>query len=96
MKIQKKIGGGGCEQRSEAFVKIKKKMFFGGSGEGRSGWGGGGVRVDVNEEVSFCENSKQKYLFIFLGGGGWAGEGGCLIRGGVGEGGSKVCGRWVM
>ena len=37
-------GGEGCEQRSEAFVKIKKKMFFGGSVEGRSGWGGGGVR----------------------------------------------------
>ena len=41
-------GGGGCEQRSEAFVKIKKKMFFGGSGEGGGVrlcvcvWGGGG------------------------------------------------------
>ena len=31
---------GGCEQRSEAFVKIpKKKMFFlGGRGGGGSGW----------------------------------------------------------
>ena len=58
-------------------------MFFGGSGEGGSGWGGG-VRVDVNE-VSFCENSKKNIFFFW--GGGWAGEGGgCQIRGGVGEG----------
>ena len=49
-------GGGGqgiCERRSEAFVKIQKKIFFfflggGGGGGGGSGWGGGGVRVDVN------------------------------------------------
>ena len=39
-------GQGGCELRSEAFVKIQKKNFF--WGEGGSGWGGGGVRVDVN------------------------------------------------
>ena len=48
MKIQKKIGGGGlgsgwggqggCERRSEAFVKIqKKKIFFGGGGVGEGG-----------------------------------------------------------
>ena len=42
-------GQGGCELRSEAFVKIpKKKNLGGGSGWG-SGWGG--VRVDVNGEV---------------------------------------------
>ena len=29
-------GQGGCELRSEAFVNIKKKIFF---------WGGGGVRL---------------------------------------------------
>ena len=43
-------GQGGCELRSESFVKIQKKM--GGSGWG--GWvggGGGGFRVDVNGEV---------------------------------------------
>ena len=57
------VGQGGCELRSEAFVKIQKKSFFlggscrggggrvgGGSGQGGSGWGGG-VRVDVNGEV---------------------------------------------
>ena len=32
-------GQGRCEQRSEVFVKIKKKGF--------------GVRVDVNEELKF-------------------------------------------
>ena len=54
-----RVGGqSGCEQRIEVFVKIKKKIFFGGEG----GWGGGvgggvgvgwGVRVDVNEELKF-------------------------------------------
>ena len=40
---------GGCEQRIEVFVKIKKKKLAG------SDWGGGGggVRVDVNEELKF-------------------------------------------
>ena len=44
--------------------------------------------MDVNEEVSFCENSKKKFFFFFFGGGGggggWAGEGG--VRSGVGWG----------
>ena len=45
-------GQGGCERRSEAFVKIPKKIFFWGGGVGGgSGRGGGGVRVDVNGEV---------------------------------------------
>ena len=48
-------GQGGCELRSEAFVNIQKKKFWGG-GSGRGGGGGGsgrvgGVRVDVNGEV---------------------------------------------
>ena len=38
---------GGCEQRIEVFVKIKKKNWLGRVG------GGGGVRVDVNEELKF-------------------------------------------
>ena len=49
-----RLGGqGGCELRSEAFVKIQKKIFFFWGGEG-GGWGSGqgggrvgGVRVDV-------------------------------------------------
>ena len=39
---RKKGGQGGCEWRSEAFVKIRGGI--------RSGWGGG-VRVDGNGEV---------------------------------------------
>ena len=51
-------GQGGCERRIEVFVKIQKKFFFGaGGGRGVSGrgpvGGGGGVRVDVNEELKF-------------------------------------------
>ena len=49
-------GQGGCELRSEAFVKIqqqKKKIFFSFFflGGGGSGWGGGAVRADMNGEV---------------------------------------------
>ena len=49
-------GQSGCERRIEVFVKIqKKKFFFGGGGVGGGGGGGvgGGVRVDVNEELKF-------------------------------------------
>ena len=45
-------GQGGCELRSEAFVNIQNKLFFGGGGGVGSGGGEGwGVRVDVNGEV---------------------------------------------
>ena len=44
-------GQGGCELRSEAFVKIQKKKNLGGGGGGWVGGGGGGVRVDVYGEV---------------------------------------------
>ena len=57
-------GQGGCDRRIEVFGKIRKKLggrggWVGGSGWGGrgvgSGWGrvGGGVRVDVNEELKF-------------------------------------------
>ena len=74
-----------------------------GSGRGGGGWfgsggcrnRGGGVSVDVNGEVKFCENSKKK---ICRGGGGgsdgfgdWGGS-----DQGLGWGGSKVWGRWLM
>ena len=54
-KEKKSVGGGQgrCEQRSEAFMKIQKKIFlYGGGGGGGSGyskkiyfffWGGGGL-----------------------------------------------------
>ena len=49
-----RVGGqGGCEWRSEAFVKIQKKNWGGGrvGGGGGGGVRVGGVRVDVNGEV---------------------------------------------
>ena len=48
---------------------------MGGGGRGVSGRGpvgGGGVRVDVNEELKFCEISKKKKFFF--GGGGLGGS----------------------
>ena len=45
-----KEGRGGCEWRSEAFVKINFIFFWGGSGQG-GGVGLGGVRVDENGEL---------------------------------------------
>ena len=61
MKIQKKnwgvgvgLGGGGqggCEWKSEPFVKIQKKNILGGGGRSGSRIGGGGVRVDGNGEL---------------------------------------------
>ena len=99
MKIQKKNffwGGGGRGvswrgrvgggvrvdvNKIEVFVKIQKKIFWGGSvGGSGSGWG---VRVDVNEELSFGENSKKKKFF---GGGFGGGVGGGGGRWGVGVG----------
>ena len=50
-------GQGGCERRTEVFVKIQKKKIGG-------GWVGGGVRVDVNQELKFFGKFKKK-----LGGG---------------------------
>ena len=52
----------GCDRRIEVFGKIHKfthKKIWGGGGVGRGqvggrvGGGGGGVRVDVNEELKF-------------------------------------------
>ena len=43
-------GQGGCERRIDGFCEnSKKKFFFGGGGGGV----GGGVRLDVNEELKF-------------------------------------------
>ena len=42
-----------CKWRSEAFVKLKKKILGGGGGGGgQVGGGVGGVRVDVYGEVT--------------------------------------------
>ena len=65
-------GQGGCERRIEVFVKIQKKNLGGGSGgrEG-SGWGGG-VRMDVIEELKFWGKFTKKKI---RGGGRFAGFG---------------------
>ena len=66
-------GQGGCEQRIEVFVKIQKKnIFFLGGGGGGLGCGGG-VRVDVNQELKcFGKFKKKKW-----GGVGLWGQDGC-------------------
>ena len=46
------------------------------------GVGLGGVRVDVNEELKFCENSKKNFFFFWGGGSGGGGGGGVGSRGG--------------
>ena len=53
---------GGCERIIEVFVKTKKKKNWGvGRGVGSGGRvGGGGVRVDVNEELKFLGKFKKK------------------------------------
>ena len=81
-------GQGRCEQRSEVFVKIEKKKILGGGGVGLGGQdgverrievfvkiqkNGGGGGVDVNREVSFCENSKKNGGRGSGGGGGGSG-----------------------
>ena len=66
-------GQGGSEQRIEVFLKIQKKNRRG-IGSGVSVWGGGGVRVDVNEE-DFVKIQQQK-----SGGGVQGGRGGSEQR----------------
>ena len=62
-------GQGGCKRRIEVFVKIQKKKYF------FFFWGGvvgGGVRVDVNEELKFLGKFKKRNW----GGAGWGRVGG--------------------
>ena len=68
------MGQGGCERRTEVFVKIQKKRkknFF--WGEGWVLGGGGGVRVDVNQELKFFGKFKKKIGRGLGGGGGGVG-----------------------
>ena len=80
------VGQGRCEERNEVFVKIEKKLWGRGVGWGGSGWrrGGGGVRVDVNEELEvFVKIQKKSFFFLggrVGGGGGLGGQGGCERR----------------
>ena len=76
-----RVGGcqGGCERRSEAFVKNSNKKW------GGEGWvGGRGVRVDVNREVKLFVKIENKNIYFFFwggGGGGWVGGGGGSVGG---------------
>ena len=84
-------------------MKIKKKLnlffFLGGGGVVGVGWGGG-VRLDVDEELNFFVKIQKKKLcggrcekiisfFFFLGGGGGSGRGGGFRGGGGGGGGGS-------
>ena len=71
------MGGGGGGGGFRVDVKIRKFTKKNSGGGGCSGWG---VRMDENEEMKFCENSKKIYIFFFFGGGG----------GGGGDGGFRV------
>ena len=73
-------GGGGngeCERRIiKVFVKIKNKIrgvWLGGGGGGVAGWGGG-VRMDLNEEMKFFVKIQKKKI-----GRGWSGQGGVRV-----------------
>ena len=49
-------GQGGCDRRIEMFGKIYTRKKNRGWGSGGVSWGvrvGGGIRVDVNEELKF-------------------------------------------
>ena len=56
-------------------MKIQKKNL-GGRVRGGSGWLGGGVRVDVNEELKFLCKLKKKFWGGCGRGGGGSGGGG--------------------
>ena len=72
-----RVGGqSGCERRLKVLVKNKKME---GWRSGRRSWGGGGVSVDVNEELKFFEKSQKKSGVVGRGvrwGSDWWGGGG--------------------
>ena len=80
---QKKIGEVGLGW--EGVSKFKKKI------RGGSGWLGWGVRVDVNEELKFCENSRKNIGVLGRGGRGV----GMGADWGVGLGGQVGCERRI-
>ena len=89
---KKNLGGGGqggCEWRSEAFVKIQKKHFYFGGGGGRVGGGGGGGGWGCQggwewRIEAFVKIQKKKNFFWGGGGRVGRGEGGGLGRAGWG------------
>ena len=75
-------GQGGCEQRSESFVKIPKQMGGSGWGGGVGFWGGGFQGGCEWRSEAFVKIQKKKFFF-----GGGGGVGGRVRGGGVGLGG---------
>ena len=77
-------GQGGCDRRIERFIGkfTKQKIQGGGVGLG----GGGGVRMDVNQELKFFWKIQKT-----IGGGG----GGGWVHGGSGLGGQDGCERRI-
>ena len=79
-----KIKNWGGECRDVTPTKLKSQNIF------KEHWGGGvqgvglggGIRMDVNEELKFFLKIPKKKIFFFGGGGG------CRVGGGVGLGGS--------
>ena len=76
-------GQGRCERRSEAFVKIQKKIFFffwggGGGGVGLMGGGGGQGGCELRSEA-FVKIQKKNFFWGGgggrVGGSGWGGSG---------------------
>ena len=62
--VRVEVGGGqgGFERRIEVFVKIKKNLWGGGSGFGF----GGGVRMDVNEELKFLGKFTKTRFDVYV------------------------------
>ena len=66
-------GQGGCEWRSEAFVRIQKKNIFRGGGVSGQGGGGGvglGGQGGCEQRIEAIVKIQKKKIFFFLGGGG--------------------------
>ena len=84
IKVAKLRTGVGSAEMSHVQIAVSKYIFK----ESTGGGGGrvGGVRMDVNEELKFCENKKIKKNLFFFGGGGGVGS-----WGGVGLGGQGRC-----
>ena len=66
---RKKVRGGGgqgrCERRSEAFVDIQKKIWWGG-GRVEGGGGGGGQGGCELRSEAFVKIQKKKHFFFFF------------------------------
>ena len=80
--VRVRLGGqSGCKRRIEVFVKIQKKNFFGGGGEGVVGGIGGRGQGGCERRIEVFVKIKKKKNW---GGGSWGGGRGVSGRGRVG------------